>query len=90
MDENERHVVSFDSFDEEPEKGKTVEIEAPKPAEPAPEVSTVVEPASVEPVSYEAPAHAAPTGPAHSRPKEKKYVTRGVLVACMIATMLVS
>ena len=90
MDENERHVVSFDSFDEEPEKGKTVEIEAPKPAEPAPEVSTVVEPASVEPVSYEAPAHAAPTGPAHSRPKEKKYVTRGALVACMIATMLVS
>ena len=90
MDENERHVVSFDSFDEEPEKGKTVEIEAPKPAEPAPEVSTVVEPASVEPVSYEAPAHAAPTGPAHSRPKEKKYVTRGALVACMIATMLIS
>ena len=90
MDENERHVVSFDSFDEEPEKGKTVEIEAPKPAEPAPEVSTVVEPVSVEPVSYEAPAHAAPTGPAHSRPKEKKYVTRGALVACMIATMLVS
>ena len=90
MDENERHVVSFDSFDEEPEKGKTVEIEAPKPAEPAPEVSTVVEPASVEPVTYEAPAHAAPTGPAHSRPKEKKYVTRGALVACMIATMLIS
>ncbi len=90
MDENERHVVSFDSFDEEPEKGKTVEIESPKPAEPAPEVSTVVEPASVEPVSYEAPAHAAPTGPAHSRPKEKKYVTRGALIACMIATMLVS
>ena len=85
MDENERHVVSFDSFDEEPEKGKTVEIESPKPAEPAPEVSTVVEPAA-----YEAPAHAAPTGLAHSRPKEKKYVTRGALVACMIATMLVS
>ena len=85
MDENERHVVSFDSFDEEPEKGKTVEIESPKPAEPAPEVSTVVEPAA-----YEAPAHAAPTGPAHSRPKEKKYVTRGALVACMIATMLIS
>jgi serine protease Do len=63
-----------------------VEIETPKPAAPAPEVSTVIEPNA----SYKEPAHAAPVGPAHSKPKEKKYVTKGALVACMIITMLVS
>ena len=36
------------------------------------------------------PAHAAPAGPSHSKPKEKKYVTKGALVACMIATMIIS
>ncbi|MBQ6438563.1 MAG: trypsin-like peptidase domain-containing protein [Mogibacterium sp.] len=36
------------------------------------------------------PAHAAPTGPAHSKPKEKKYVTKGALIACMILTMILS
>ncbi len=36
------------------------------------------------------PAHAAPTGPSHSRPKEKKYVTKGALIACMILTMILS
>ena len=84
MDEFEKNVVSFDNLDEEPETGKTVEIETPKPA--APEVSTVIEPNA----SYKEPAHAAPVGPAHSKPKEKKYVTKGALVACMIITMLVS
>ncbi len=99
MNEDERTIVSFDDpFDEPEPVGKTVEIDVPKheePAEeaapvaapaPAPEVSTVVEPQP----SYEAPAHAAPTGPSHSKPKEKKYVTRGALIACMIFTMLVS
>ena len=86
MDEFEKNVVSFDNLDEEPETGKTVEIETPKPVAPAPEVSTVIEPNA----SYKEPAHAAPVGPAHSKPKEKKYVTKGALVACMIITMLVS
>ena len=86
MDEFEKNIVSFDNFEDEPETGKTVEIEAPKPAEPSPEVSTVIEPDT----SYREPAHAAPAGPSHSKPKEKKYVTRGALAACMIATMIVS
>ncbi|MBQ1329041.1 MAG: trypsin-like peptidase domain-containing protein [Mogibacterium sp.] len=86
MDEFEKNVVSFDNFGEEPETGKTVEIETPKPAEPAPEVSMVIEPDT----SYREPAHAAPAGPSHSKPKEKKYVTRGALAACMIATMIIS
>lgn len=38
----------------------------------------------------EPPAHAAPTGPSHSKPKEKKYVTKGALIACMILTMIIS
>lgn len=91
MEENEKNVVSFDSIADEPETGKTVEIDAPHPSEPspaeaAPEIRTVIEPD----YSYRAPAHAAPTGPTHSKPKEKKYVTKGALVACMIATMLIS
>jgi len=36
------------------------------------------------------PAHAATPAPSHSKPKEKKYVTRGALVACMILTMILS
>jgi len=36
------------------------------------------------------PAHAAPTRPSHSKPKEKKYVTKGALIACMILTMILS
>lgn len=36
------------------------------------------------------PAHAASPAPSHSKPKEKKYVTRGALVACMILTMILS
>ena len=75
MDEQERHIVSFDSPVEEPEPVKTVEIEYPK-------------------TSIEAePAHAAPTGPSHIKQnakKEKKYVTKGALVACMILTMIIS
>ena len=72
MDENERHIVSFDNPAEEPEPViKTVEIDYPK---------TVVD----------EPAHAAPSGPSHSKPKEKKYVTRGALIACMILTMILS
>ncbi len=91
MDDFEKDVVSFDSIADETDKGKTVEIDAPQPAEPvpaepAPEVSTVIEPDN----SYREPAHAASVGPAHSKPKEKKYVTKGALVACMIATMLIS
>lgn len=38
----------------------------------------------------EPPAHATPTGPSHSKPKEKKFVTRGALIACMILTMILS
>ena len=74
MDEQDKTIVSFDKPAEEPEPVKTVEIEYPK---------TEV---------YEQPAHAAPTGPSHVRrpQKEKKYVTRGALIACMIATMIVS
>ena len=75
MDEQERNIVSFDSPVEEPEPLKTVEIEYPK---------TTID---VE------PAHAAPTGPSHikqSKPKEKKYVTKGALIVCMILTMLIS
>ena len=36
------------------------------------------------------PAHAAPSGPSHSKPKEKKYVTKGALIVCMILTMIIS
>ena len=36
------------------------------------------------------PAHAASPVPSHSKPKEKKYVTKGALVACMILTMILS
>lgn len=38
----------------------------------------------------EEPAHTAPAGPSHSKPKEKKYVTKGALIACMILTMILS
>lgn len=38
----------------------------------------------------EQPSHAAPVGPTHSKKKEKKYVTRGALVSCMILTMILS
>ena len=38
----------------------------------------------------EEPAHAAPAGPSHSKPKEKKYVTKGALIARMILTMILS
>lgn len=144
MNEEERHIVSFDDPFEEPEPaGKMVEIDVPDPVvtidetapqiiaektapqaaaeNAAPQVSTVVEPAPSSEVTvngapayetpvhttpayetpaykaparetpvYTAPAHAAPTGPAHKKAKEKKYVTRGALVACMILTMLIS
>jgi serine protease Do len=74
MDENDKHIVSFERDTEETSPGKTVEIEYPT--------------AAVD----EQPAHAAPEGPSHVRKekKEKKFVTRGVLVACMIATMIIS
>lgn len=88
MDEFEKGVVSFENTADEPEKIKTVEIEDPQPKAPeaAPEVSTTVEPDRTERPA----AHAAPVGPAHSKKKEKKYVTKGALAACMIATMIVS
>lgn len=38
----------------------------------------------------EEPLHAAPVGPSHVKTKEKKYVTKGALIACMILTMILS
>jgi len=84
--------------------GQTVEIPADIPAdipaaEPLPEVTTVVEPqrstaeerAGVTendlPETIRAPRHTAVT---HSKPDEKKYVTKTALVICMVITMLVS
>ena len=59
--------------------------------------SPVEEPAPVKTVEIDyphtvidEPAHAAPAGPSHSKPKEKKYVTRGTLVVCMVLTMILS
>lgn len=43
--------------------------------------------------TYDAPAHAAPPAPKApkaKKPAQKKYVTRGGLIACMLITMLVS
>ena len=74
MDEQDKNIVSFENPVEEPEPVKTVEIEYPR---------TVVD----------EPAHAAPEGPSHIKPKEKKekkYVTRDALIACMILTMILS
>lgn len=99
MDEQEKNIISFDrteEIDETPEDtGKTVEIGAEEIAPEAPEVSTVIEPEEIEVTdiqSYRPAAHEARTSPAHSAgsKKEKKYVTRGALVACMILTMLIS
>ena len=61
-----------------------------EPVYAVPEAAVNTEPAR--------PAHAAPEGPAHAAPvsapkkkkKEKKYVTRGLLVTFMIITMIVS
>ena len=74
MDDNEKHIVSFERDIEEPAPVKTVEIDYPKTA------------------SDEQPAHAAPEGPSHGtkKKKDKKYVTKGALIACMIATMIIS
>lgn len=74
MDEQDKNIVSFENPVEEPEPVKTVEIEYPR---------TVID----------EPAHAAPEGPSHIKPKEKKekkYVTKGALIACMILTMILS
>ena len=74
MDEQDKNIVSFENPVEEPEPVKTVEIEYPRAV-------------------INEPAHAAPVGPAHSKPKEKKekkYVTKGALIACMILTMILS
>ena len=74
MDEQDKNIVSFENPVEEPEPVKTVEIEYPRAV-------------------IDEPAHAAPVGPAHSKPKEKKekkYVTKGALIACMILTMILS
>ena len=74
MDDNEKHIVSFERDIEEPAPVKTVEIDYPKTA------------------FDEEPAHAAPEGPSHGtkKKKDKKYVTKGALIACMIATMIIS
>ncbi len=74
MDEQDKNIVSFENPVEEPEPVKTVEIEYPRAV-------------------IDEPAHAAPVGPAHSKPKEKKekkYVTKGALIVCMILTMILS
>ena len=74
MDEQDKNIVSFENPVEEPEPVKTVEIEYPRTA-------------------INEPAHAAPEGPSHSKPKEKKekkYVTKGALIAFMILTMILS
>ena len=74
MDEQDKNIVSFEKPVEEPEPVKTVEREYPRAV-------------------IDEPAHAAPVGPAHSKPKEKKekkYVTKGALIACMILTMILS
>ena len=55
-----------------------------------PEPARTVEIEYPRTVIEEPPAHAAPAGPAHSKQKEKKYVTKGALIACMIATMIIS
>ena len=80
MDEQGRDIVSFNRTDDEDalrETGKTVEISAP-------EVSTSVEPAT--------PRMPEPRETRSSRNarNEKKYVTKGTLIACMLATMLIS
>ena len=83
MDEQEKNTVIFDRPIEEPEPVKTVEIDYPK---------TDIGDTGDRGDTGE-PAHAAPTGPSHSKPaekKEKKYVTRGALIACMILTMILS
>lgn len=84
MDEQDRHIISFDKA-EEPEAIKTVELESPAPAA-EPEINTVIEPDA----SMRTGTHAAQAHPSHSAKKEKKYVTRGALIACMIATMIIS
>ena len=74
MDEQDKNIVSFENPVEEPEPVKTVEIEYPRAV-------------------IDEPAHAAPEGPSHIKPKEKKekkYVTKGALIACMILTMILS
>lgn len=59
------------------------EIEEPEP------VKTVEIEYPGTPVEVQ-PSLAAPEGPSHSKPKEKKYVTKGALAACMILTMILS
>lgn len=77
MDENDKHIVSFERDTEETSSGKTVEIEYP--TAPVDE-----QPAHAAP---EGPSHVRKE---KKEKKEKKFVTRGVLVACMIATMIIS
>ena len=87
MDEQDRHIISFDRSEEEIETGKTVEVDAPSPAPAAePEVSTVIAPDT----EHRPQTHAKPAAPSHAAKKEKKYVTKGALIACMIATMIIS
>ena len=89
MDEQDRHIISFEGAEEaEAEQNAEPKVEAlPHTVETEPEISTVIEP---DTEIHAQPAHAAPSRPVHSAPKEKKYVTRGALVACMILTMIVS
>lgn len=57
--------------------------------EPEPVVKTVEIDYPQTTVEVE-PAHAAPVGPTHTKKKEKKYVTKGALIVCMILTMIIS
>lgn len=89
---SESNEVAGDTFVMRPSEPKAEEPELSHEASEtefkteAPKADTTVEPA------YTA-RRMASDGPSHVKPmpiKEKKYVTKGTLVACMIVTMLVS
>ena len=98
MEDKDRHVITFITDDEEAPALKEVTVEA-APEEAAPEVKSDFTQSPQPDSGYtaahaaptlDAPAHAAPPAPKVKKPKQKKYVTRGGLIACMIITMLVS
>ena len=62
----------------------------PEPVYAAPEAAVNTEPARPAHAAPEGPAHAAPASASKKKKKEKKYVTRGLLVTFMIITMIVS
>ena len=62
----------------------------PEPVYAAPEAAVNTEPSRPAHAAPEGPAHAAPVSASKKKKKEKKYVTRGLLVTFMIITMIVS